>query len=225
MNRTTFAIFLILILGIAGSVVWYLVDTRQASLERPGQEMPAPTLNEGSAIYTNGVYGFTLLYPESADVEYEFSSTYHLGTTWRANALPESVGAPIVAIIPYSVESDVSYPRSFAAMVRIGASEDPKELAACLAPTESQGETELPSVTIGGTPFKAFSFENAGMMQYVRGVSYRALLDGRCIAIEKIQAGSSYRDDPHPDDIPEETLQAAYDSLDDIVNSISFVAR
>lgn len=225
MNRTTFILFLVLILAIAGSVVWYLVDTRQASLERPIATTTAPVLNEGKAIYTNGVYGFTLLYPESAEVEYEFSTAYHIGSSWRTNALPDAQGVPIVAIIPYSVESDHAYPRNFAAMVRIGASEDPKEVAACLKASANQGEVMLPDVSIDGTTFKVFSFENAGMMQYASGVSYRAMHEGKCIAIEKIRTGSSYREEASADDIPEDVLAAAYQDLDEIVESFSFVGR
>ncbi len=58
-------------------------------------------------------------------------------------------------------------------MVRIGASKDPKEVAACLKAGSDNGETQLPDAVIGGTTWKAFAFQSAGMMQYLKGVSYR----------------------------------------------------
>ena len=224
MNKSTFVIFLVIILAIGGGAAWYLMDTRAASLERPeAVGTTTPMLDEGKAIYTNGPYGFTLFYPATADVSHGFTTSYHLADYWRANALPDATGVPIVEIVSYSTQSDHSYPRYFFAMVRVGASDDPKEIEQCLKPTPNQGETALPDVTINGTTFKAFSFQSAGMMQYVKGVSYRTLHEGKCIALEKIAVGSSYRDDPaRPDDIADTELDAAYAGLDRVVESFSF---
>lgn len=223
MNRTLLAL-VVLLVAIAGGVVWYLMSTSKAVLNTPPVPVAGTDVAPGQAIYTNGRYGFSVVYPETAVVDYAFSPQYHLGSTWRANALVNATGTPIVAFVTYQTESDNSYPRYFVAQVRIGASSDPKELAACEKRTADQGETALPDVSLNGTPFKAFAFENAGMMQYVRGVSYRALLNGSCIAIEKIQTGSSYREDAiSPADIPDATLQAAYDALEGIVGSVTFV--
>lgn len=224
MTRATFILFLVAILGIGGGVVWYLTYTREASLMRPGTVASSTTeVQVGQAIYTNGPYGFSLVYPETADVEYTFSASYHLGTTWRASALPDTTGVALLAIIPYATASDHSYPRYFNAMVRIGASEDPKEVAECLKPTSQQGEEELPDVVIQGHTWKAFSFQSAGMMQYAKGVSYRTLHEGKCIALEKIQTGSSYRDDPiSPDDVSDEYLLERYEGLSSIITSFTF---
>lgn len=224
MSRTLIAL-LVLLVAIAGGVAWYLMSTSKAVLNTPPALVTGTDIAPGQAIYTNGRYGFSVVYPETATVDYSFSPHYHLGSTWRANALSDATGTPIVAFITYQTESDHTYPRYFIAQVRIGASSDPKELAACEERTADQGETALPDVSLNGTIFKAFAFENAGMMQYARGVSYRALLNGSCIAIEKIQTGSSYREDPiSPADIPDATLQAAYDALDGIVGSVTFVS-
>ncbi|GEM_PF-1351825 len=224
MNKTSFIVFLILILGIAGGVVWYLVDTSSKSLGTENTVVVSvPTLNESKAIYTNGIYGFTLLYPEDSVVNYEFSTSYHLPAQWRANADPAVSGKHIVEVVPYSTESDHSYPRHYTALVRIGASNDPETVKTCLQASKDQGEVELADVELNGTTFKAFSFQNAGMMQYVEGVSYRTVHEDQCIALEKIRTGSSYRDDAEsPDDVPQETLDAMYASLDEIVQSFRF---
>jgi len=223
MTRTSFLIFLALILAIGGGTVWYLAETREASLARPGTGAALPAAEESLALYSNGPYGFTLTYPETATVEYEFSPSYHIPPLWRVNALPDSVGAPIVAIIPYQTESDHSYPRHYAAMVRIGASADAAEVEACEAPAEDRGEAALPDAEIGGKAWKAFAFQSAGMMQYASGVSYRTVHEGRCIALEKIRVGSSYREEPSAEDIPDVVLDEEYEELSAIVESFTFV--
>ena len=223
MNRLTYIVFALLILVIGGGAAWYLVDSRNDVLGIPQPTATStPEIHEGLAIYTNGSYGFSVFYPDSSDVAYEFDPSYHLGSAWRANALPEASGVPIVSIVPYHTESESSYPRYFNAMVRIGASVDPAELARCEKPSLDQGETELADVTIGGRTWKAFSFQDAGMMQYASGISYRTVFEDKCIALEKVRTGSSYREEPSANDIPEETLDREYDALTAIVESFTF---
>ena len=224
MNRLSFILFLLLMLAIGGGVTWYLIDTRNDAFgPAPSAPVTAPEASEGLAIYTNGPYGFSIFYPEASEVSYAFDAGYHVGTAWRTNALPESVGDPLVSIVPYAVKSESSYPRYFNAMVRIGASSDKQEIERCEKPAEAQGETPLPDATINGQVWKAFSFESAGMMQYARGVSYRTVFEERCIAMEMIQTGSIYKEDaPSEADIPDDVLASEYEKLSDIVNSFTF---
>lgn len=227
MQRSTTILigFIVLLAAIAGGVAWYLVTSHQEAVG-PLQPMATTTAEDltGEAIYTNGTHGFVIQYPETALVEHAFTSYYHLASTWRANALPNATGTPVVAIITYDTKSDHSYPRYYSSVVRIGVSSDKREIAGCLVPTPDQGETALPDVTFGGVMWKAFAFQNAGMQQYAKGVSYRTLHEGKCVAVEKIAAGSSYRDDPaSADDIPDATLSKQYDGLDRIVQSFMFV--
>ena len=221
MNRLTLIAFVVTLLAIGGGVSWYLLDTSKEVRNAP--VVTPPDLTPGLSIYTNGTYGFSVFYPDDALISYEFDSSYHLGTLWRANALPAGEGVPIVAIVPYQVTNDTAYPRYFNAMVRIGASTNPDEVARCEEVAEEQGETKLPDVTIQGHTWSAFSFQSAGMMQYAEGVSYRTIFEDSCIAMEKVRTGSSYREDAaSPNDISDETLAAEYAALDAIVSSFSF---
>lgn len=221
MNRLIFVLFLISIIAIGGSTAWYLIDTRNEAFGPMPVATSTPQVEEGLAIYTNGSYGFSIFYPQDAEVSYAFDPDYHLGTAWRADALPEAVGTPIVAVIPYATASEDSYPRYFNALVRIGASITEDELSRC--EMVGNGEEELGDITIGGWPWKAFSFESAGMMQYVKGVSYRTVYEGRCIALEKVRTGSSYREEaPSERDIPDAVLNEEYEALSRIVESFSF---
>lgn len=218
--RRTLLILLVLILGIGGIVAAAMVWSQRSVAPRTASSTPNLA---GQAIFTDGEYGFTIRYPQSDATDYDFASFYHLPANWRANAAPDATGTPIIAIVGYRTASDHSYPRYFDAEVRIGASRDAKEVERCEQPATEQAEQQLPDAVLGGTTFKAFSFESAGMMQYVKGVSYRTVRDGACLAIEKLETGSSYRDDPpSADDIPEATLTRAYQALDAVVESFAF---
>lgn len=221
-NHRLLIIALIVISGLV--LAWFMIQNERTPV--PVVTDTATTTSDqlsGRSIYTNGEYGFIVSYPEAARLEEAFSPEYHLPATWRANALPDGEGAPIAAIVAYSTASDHSYPRHFTAMVRIGASTDADELSRCLDAADEQGEKALPDVNLNSTVWKAFEFGDAAMMQYVKGVSYRTVHEGACIALEKIQSGSSYRDDPVSDeDIADEVLQARYKSLDTIVESFTF---
>lgn len=223
MNRLVFVLFLVGIIAIGGGAAWYLVDTRNEAFGPMPIATSTPQIEEGLAIYTNGPYGFSIFYPQTAEVAYTFDASYHLGTNWRANASPDAEGSPVVAIIPYTTSSEDSYPRYFNAMVRVGASLDEEELARCEAVATEQGETVLPDRNIGGRTWKAFAFQSAGMMQYASGVSYRTVYEGRCIALEMVRTGSSYREDaPSERDIPDAVLVQEYEALQAIVESFSF---
>ncbi len=217
MQRTIIVFFGVLGV-IALAVVFYLVSSS-------GGLAPTAAISDvtGQEVFTDGEYGFMLRYPHTYEADYTFASFYHLPAAWRVNTLPEATGTPLISVIRYRIASDDSYPRYFDAEVRIGASREPKEIARCETAAAEQNEQQLPDMALGGTMFKAFSFESAGMMQYVKGVSYRTVHEGACIAIEKLAAGSSYREDsPSVNDVPDTKLDAAYASLDAIVATFAF---
>jgi hypothetical protein len=150
-----------------------------------------------------------------------FDMQYHLPATWRVNALPNATGTAIFEVIGYSTTSSSSFPRYFETEVRVGASADPSELAACDKP--SNGESSLPDKIINGITWKVFTMQDAGMMQYLQGTSYRTIHDKTCFALEKIETGSSYRDDPPSvADIPQSTLDEHFADLVPIIQSFTF---
>ena len=225
MNRILIILTAIAMIAIGAGAAWYLVSTHEGA-KQAAEAMPQAPRDpaEGDAIYTNGTYGFSVVYPQAAQVEYGFDAGYHLGTSWRANALPDVPGTPLVAFIPYRIEQESAYPRYFNAMVRIGVSSDPDERARCEQAAEAQGEVALGERDINGTAWHAFSFESAGMMQYARGVSYRTLRDDVCVALEQVRTGSTYREEESAADIADETLDAEYEALGSIIESMTFAA-
>lgn len=221
MTRLGWITFLILVVLIVGGSIFFFLRSEQT--ESTGVAETVEQDLTGQSIYVSGEYGFTVRYPDSAVIEESFSPSYHLASFWRAGAPANATGTPLLAIIPFETESENSYPRYFSALVRIGVSDDSGEVGRCEKATIDQGETILPEVELNGTTWKAFAFENAGMMQYVRGVSYRTLHEGKCYAVEKIAVGSSYKEDaPSEGDISQEALDSAYNRLDEIIQTVTF---
>lgn len=211
--------------SIAGAVLLLILFLFFFPKPAPIPEVVEPTSEnlEGQSIYASGEYGFTLRYPTASQIEESFSSTYRAPTSWRVNALGSATGTPLLAVIAYHVVNEKAYPRYYTALVRLGVSGYPKEVKNCEKPTTDQGEEALSDVELNGTTWKAFSFESAGMMQYVRGVSYRTLHNGLCYALEKIVAGSSYKDDPPSKaDVSQTVLDQKYADLDRIVETMTF---
>ncbi len=106
--------------------------------------------------------------------------------------------------------------------IRVGVSEDSKELAVCEKAGDQIGEVALPDRVLNGTTWKVFSFSDAAMMRYQKGVSYRVLHEGKCYALEALVGGSNYRDEASADDVPETLLEGEYTKLDEIISSFTF---
>jgi hypothetical protein len=220
------AFYSLLTLGIILmlAVAWWGFHKHAAvstpTVTHTAQEATEPSLT-GLSIYTNGQFGFSIFYPSQDKVETTFDQQYFLPTTWRVDAFPEATGTPIIALVGYQTGSSDSYPRYFEAEVRVGASANPHEVAACDSPTGD--EASLPDKIINGVTWKAFVLENVGMMQYLKGISYRTIHDNTCFALEQIETGSDYRDaSSSPNDIPDTTLDQHYNNLNSIAESFSF---
>lgn len=202
---------------IMGLIAWWFGSKATDAPRTPDEASEVSDLHEGLAIYTNGVFGFLIAYPEGAVVEEGYDGA------WSTNAPGEGTGTPVLSITTYETRSDAHYPRSYTTRVRVGVSQDASEVRTCTDARVNQGETQEADLILSGHTFKAFSFHDAAMMQYEKGVSYRTVFEGKCYAIEKIAHGSSYREDaPSGDDIPDSVLEDEYQKLDDVVKGFQF---
>jgi hypothetical protein len=134
------------------------------------EDGPAPVVDPATlSIYTNGVFGFSILYPETAVVEDSFIEGS--GFAWRTNT--NASGTPIVRLTTAGGE------------VRIGASDLERAVETCLdeGPSESRGETAM----FGTTTWSIFAFDELGTDDERRVTSYRALHEDRCFAVETFE--------------------------------------
>lgn len=166
MTRFGWMVLLGIVLVIAASIgVWYVVST-QFVKPAPSPEAtstPQADLSDRS-IYTNGEYGFSVVYSGSDTVAETFSP-------WRASGT--ATGTPLLSI----TDPDGS--------VRIGASKDAKEVKVCekAGPAEQAG-TDL---IVGSTTLKAFVHDQLGTENETRITSYRTVHEGACVALETFQ--------------------------------------
>jgi hypothetical protein len=172
--------------------------------------------------HTNDTYGFSISYPKTITPETTFQKYYFLSNLWMAGALENSKGIPVLCIPVYRVTNENSYPRYWNAEVRIGITTDPLELQTFLT---KSAFTDAPpkEKVINGVTFYVFPIEDAGMMQFVNGFSYRTIHNGIGYAIEQIKTGSTYREDNSPKDIPDAVLDDYFKQTDAIIKSFQFV--
>lgn len=173
--------------------------------------------------YSNREYGFELRYPKTLTPEFSFSSYYHLPAGWRSGAVDPAAGTSVVAIPVYRITQETAYPRYFSAEVRVGFSRDAREVAQCFADDQSYRKNPPASVVLGGVSFKKFEINNAGMSQYLRGVSYRTIRDGACFVIDQLVTGSSYRDERSYPAIPDSQLDGYLAQAGVIAQTFRFV--
>jgi len=181
---------------------------------------------EATKTYTNEEYGFTLQVPTGITPTVDFLSGYFLTNAWSAAAPEDSSGRLVVEIPVFSVDrggdaTGQPYPLFFDAKVRVGVSPD---TAHCYdaVPTMT-GRPNVADVTIQGVRFKAIPFEDAGMMKYLQGKSYRVIHGNMCYAIEQIESGSNYLDSTMKPGLTQDQLNAYYDEAGRIAQSFRFI--
>jgi len=167
MTRFGWLVVLIVLLMLAGIIGgWYLImryHPPQAITTPVATSTPAEQKLLTSSIYTNGVYGFSVIYPESDTTSADF-------TPWRTGAI--ATGTPIVQF----TDTD--------GLFRIGASNNAKEVKACTK--AGPAETTLPNLQLGSTTFKGFTHDAVGTDRPQRITSYRTIHEKACVALETI---------------------------------------
>jgi hypothetical protein len=169
--------------------------------------------------HINKQYGFKISYPANLTAVSQSPHNYYFlpKSNWRVNG---GANGKIIAVIPvYYVKNAPAYPQYYGVEVRIGASSDPQAVKHCF---DSDGSLGVTQENINGTLFYVFKLNDAGMMQYMKGNSYRIIHNGACIAIEQLAAGSNYREEASPHDISDATLEKYFDLAGDIVKSFKF---
>ena len=207
--KISLVILVVVLVEIIGAFIFY--------------ENYKPRLSNNLLIYRSIKYGFEIDYPTNLVPEKTFKTFYHLSDKWRAKTYVEnSKGIPIVSIPVYRIDNNNYYPRYYSAEVRIGASKDPQDIKDCLKADPYSKATSTDEV-INGITFKKFKVQNAGMMQYLNGFSYRTIHNDACYAVEQLAAGSNYRDQASPNDISDSILDSYFDKAGEIIRTFKFI--
>lgn len=233
----TFSIIALLIIG----GIWLLNRNQDTYVAEIGTETATSTSTATTTVksgtktalpagakletYTNGTYKFTFSYPKEYQTE-AFSNFYELNNNdWRVKASSAKRGTPVIAIPVFridqgSIATGKKYPLFFTAEVRIGISND---TAQCYSPDDGYTNQKINSVVIGGVTFKKFDFQDAAMMKYVAGSSYRTIRNNKCYVIEQIKHGSNYKDSTMVAGYTDKELEAIYNKTTPIVYSFRFL--
>jgi hypothetical protein len=212
----------------SSSHVIYTCDPRSydepvtISRQEPPPGISAEDETAGWKTYINDEYGFEFKYPQGLQTRNTFEPYNHLGNQWRVEVSGDTNGKPIVSIVVYRIENDSTYPRYFDAELRIGVSSDPQDLASCGNPDQTEAAAVPPVEVINGITFKKLIIQDAAMMQYIEGISYRTVHNGMCFAVEQLKTGSNYRDESSSEDIPDAVLDSYYNSISDIIKTFKF---
>lgn len=218
------SIISILVLALAALAVYFALTKGANAPQIAPTNSPAAAVPSGWTTYTNDAQGFSIAYPDQLTPTTTFESYYHLSSAWRSGAFgDQSTGTRLLAIPAYRVTQNNAYPRYYDAEIRIGESGNPYDVAHCMDNNQTGIGAATTSAVINGVPFTVFQLADAGMMQYLKGISYRTIHNGACWAIEQLAAGSSYRDDPPSiNDISDETLNAYYSGMSSIIQTFRF---
>ena len=122
------------------------------------------------SIYTNGEFGFSFMYPATANIQDSFSATSSAKSAWRVGAT--SKGFSLVRVLMDTSE------------YRIGTATSTKEVATCIKVAPS--EKVLTDTVVGSTTWKTFTFDQLGTDNEKRVTSYRTVYNKSCYVIEEI---------------------------------------
>ena len=209
--RSVLVILIVAAIEIIGAFIFYKIYS--------------PKPRSGLSVYNNVKYGFSLEYPDKLIPQKTFKSFYHLSNKWRAEIFTDNPkGVPVVSIPIFQIDNNTgvykSYPLYYDVEVRVGVSDDPSDVKNCLISTQESATSTI--VTINGTDFWKFDLSNAGMMQYLKGYSYRTIHNNECFVMEQLATGSSYRESPNPNDISDNVLNSYFNSAGKIIESFKF---
>jgi hypothetical protein len=157
----------------------------------------------GLIFYSNTSYGFWLSYPSSDEATTTFDSGYIMRDTWRSFAHScvdysgdykwYHSGKNILQLTLRNQNFDVKGEGSyyFLSELRIGASDEPTEVANCLVPGEAELATST-TATINGIKYSVFEGGDNALIHRLQYVSYRIVHNNMCYAIEMVSTWQAY---------------------------------
>ncbi|MGX5729620.1 hypothetical protein ACWKWK_03695 [Pseudoxanthomonas beigongshangi] len=114
----------------------------------------------------------------------DFRRDYLATDDWKAFAEPDSRGKAVAALV-LDGSNEIT-----AAELRLGVSDDPDAVAACLKVSDSALPSPRDEIRIDGQPFQHFRASDAAMSHYLTVDAYRAVRQQRCYAIDLLVVGT-----------------------------------
>ncbi|MES1924053.1 hypothetical protein [Salinisphaera sp. T31B1] len=145
---------------------------------RPG-DLDTPVA-AGHTRFVSDDYGIVVVYPDRVHAANAFQPDYFLGSRWNSTADDDTAGSPLLAL---TLPGSNKLTRG---VMRVGASDDARAVDAC---ERSADGTRVTTQRIGGVRFTRVDSADAAMNHYSRMQRYRAVHDGRCVAIDLIVTG------------------------------------
>lgn len=136
-----------------------------------------------NARYVDSDNGFSIARSSDFALHRNFHSSYLDNGAWKAFASNSTHGKPLLDMVLNGSNKGAS------AELRIGSSDGRRALATCLDVPDSATPANADEVQLGGSSFKHFTAADAGMGHYLQLQGYRAVEDGRCLAIDLLIYG------------------------------------
>ena len=170
-------------------------------------------------INTRSDAGFRIAYP--VDFAIQNNTNLAPSTDWRVNGGGESGVKAFSLVVPKTYEPNTNLADS---TLTVGYSATQAAQTACLTPDPSGGPaTATTTVNVNGTAFSVFSSSDAGAGNLYHTVSYRALHDGKCYAIEYTIHSTQLANYPASYGLTQFDEAKVEALMDRIVNTFSFI--
>ncbi len=154
--------------------------TAQAGSSPNQREAPG---DYDSKRYANRDSGFSIAVPRSFILHRDFHSSYLENDAWKSFAPSDSQGKPLL-----DMELKGSN-KVTAAELRVGSSDQPRELARCLQAPATAVPAKTQKIMLDGVEFTRFEAADAGMGHFLQVQAYRAEHQRRCYAIDLLITG------------------------------------
>ncbi|MGS1077178.1 hypothetical protein [Pseudoxanthomonas beigongshangi] len=167
------------------------VDTARAASAARVAEAPPPPVSDAQASrialqaqFVDEALGVAILPLPGFTLRRDFRRDYLATDDWKTFAKPDSRGKALAALV-LDGSNEIT-----AAELRLGISDDPDAVAACLEVSDSALPSPRDEIRIDGQPFRHFRASDAAMSHYLTVDAYRAVRQERCYAIDLLVVGT-----------------------------------
>ncbi len=157
----------------------------------PAPPTPPPPVSDAQASrialqaqFVDEALGVAILPLPGFTLRRDFRRDYLATDDWKAFAETDNRGKAVAALV-LDGSNEIT-----AAELRLGVSDDPDAVAACLEVSDSALPSPRDEIRVDGQPFRHFRASDAAMSHYLTVDAYRAVRQQRCYAIDLLVVGT-----------------------------------